>query len=287
MPRNLPDHLAVGQCATLACALEVTVPKPGNVHRGADFEDVTFLDFLVSSVAIAPAMQRARQSGVGAAVLAAIAATRRVVATNTNLGTTLLLAPLAAVDPATPLAEGIGPVLQSLGSDDARCIYEAIRLAKAGGLGRVEEMDVAGPAPASILEAMNSAAQRDLVARQYTNNFATILDEIVPALVAGPGRGWSLTDTILETHLWLMSRHPDSLIARKCGDDVAQEASARAARALKAGPAGSDARIDAVGDLDFWLRSDHHRRNPGTTADLIAAGLFAALRDARLQPPYG
>ena len=35
----------------------------------------------------------------------------------------------------------------------------------------------------------------------------------------------------------------------------------------------------ALADFDFWLRSDGHRRNPGTTADLIAAALFAGLRD--------
>ncbi len=31
---------------------------------------------------------------------------------------------------------------------------------------------------------------------------------------------------------------------------------------------------EALADLDFWLRADGHQRIPGTTADLIAAGLF-------------
>ena len=31
--------------------------------------------------------------------------------------------------------------------------------------------------------------------------------------------------------------------------------------------------------FDRWLRADGHRRNPGTTADLVAATLFAAQRD--------
>jgi triphosphoribosyl-dephospho-CoA synthase len=30
-------------------------------------------------------------------------------------------------------------------------------------------------------------------------------------------------------------------------------------------------------DFDRWLRADGHRRNPGTTADLIAAALMVAL----------
>src|SRR6266487_4025178 len=90
-------HLSVGQCATLACLLEATAPKVGNVHRGADFDDLTFADFAVSAVAIGPAMEAAASTGVGRAVRDAVAATRGVVATNTNLGMALLIAPLAAV----------------------------------------------------------------------------------------------------------------------------------------------------------------------------------------------
>ena len=41
----------------------------------------------------------------------------------------------------------------------------------------------------------------------------------------------------------------------------------------------------AAAELDYWLRSDGHRRNPGTTADLVAAGLFVLLRDQRLNWP--
>jgi triphosphoribosyl-dephospho-CoA synthase len=55
---------------------------------------------------------------------------------------------------------------------------------------------------------------------------------------------------------------------------------------LDAGQVGNEAYDSQLADLDFWLRGDHHRRNPGTTADLIAAGLFAALRDGIIEPPY-
>ena len=89
--------LSIGQCVSLACLLEVSAPKPGNVHRGADFEDMTYVDFAISAVAIAPAMENACRHGVGRTVREAIQATRAVIQTNTNLGTVLLLAPLAAV----------------------------------------------------------------------------------------------------------------------------------------------------------------------------------------------
>lgn len=277
--------MTIGQCATLACLLEATVPKPGNVHRGADFEDLTFLDFVASAVAIGPAMEQATQTGVGRAVADAITATRAVVNTNTNLGTVLLLAPLATVPRTVSLETGITGVLDSLTQPDAEAIYAAIQLAHPGGMGRVERMDVAETPPENIVDAMREAADRDLVARQYTCRFATVLQEVVPSLTAGPGRGWSLADTIIQTQLLIMSRYPDSLIARKCGRAVAEESAWRAARVLESGLPPDDAYLDALGNFDFWLRSDHHRRNPGTTADLIAAGLFAALRDDLLPTP--
>jgi triphosphoribosyl-dephospho-CoA synthase len=76
-----------------------------------------------------------------------------------------------------------------------------------------------------------------------------------------------------------MSESPDSLIARKCGAEVARESAERAARSLAAGPPGSEVYANELIQLDAWLRADGHRRNPGTTADLIAAGLFAAFRE--------
>ncbi len=69
-------------------------------------------------------------------------ASRAAVAGNVNLGIVLLLAPLASVPRSRSLAEGIGDVLAALSADDARDVYEAIRLAQPGGLGAVPEYDV-------------------------------------------------------------------------------------------------------------------------------------------------
>ena len=167
-------QLSIGQSATLACICEATAPKPGNVHRGADFEDLTYPDLLAAAVAIGPAMESAATNRVGTVVLEAVRATRAVVGTNANLGTVLLLAPLAAVPRDTPLADGIGDVLNRLATADAADVYEAIRIAKPGGMGRVAEADVAdleAPPPANLLDAMRLAADRDLVARQFVNGF--------------------------------------------------------------------------------------------------------------------
>jgi triphosphoribosyl-dephospho-CoA synthase len=279
--------LSLGQCAALACLLEATAPKPGNVHRGADFEDLTFVDFAASAVLIGPAIERAESVGVGQTVYDAIAATRQIVGTNTNLGIALLLAPLAAVPRSMPLTDGIGRVLESLTADDCRRVYDAIRLAQPGGLGEFDQMDVGGPPPDDLLAAMRLATDRDQIARQYVDNFSLVLGRIVPRLCAGRNdHGWSLTDTIIRVQLELLSDYPDSLIARKCGPEMAQRVANLAAQVLAAGEPGDEAYHESLADFDFFLRSDGHRRNPGTTADLLAAGLFAALREGLLAPPF-
>ena len=179
------NELSTGECATLACLLEVTAPKPGNVHRGADFENLTFWDFVASAVAIGPVMQRAAGQSLGQTVLEGSRATRSAVATNTNLGTVLLIAPLATVARGTDLADGIQKVLQGLDADDSRLVYEAIRLAEPGGLGKTDQHDIADPAPTDLIAAMRTGADHDLVARQYTNGFSQVLGEVV-AWLRGP-----------------------------------------------------------------------------------------------------
>jgi triphosphoribosyl-dephospho-CoA synthase len=281
-----PPLLTLGACASLACVWEATAPKPGNVYRGADFEDTSYSDFLTSAAMIAPVIDQAPTRGVGATVLAGIEATRAAVGPkNTNLGILLLVAPLAAAPSDQPLATGVAAVLQRLTPDDCSDVYSAIRLTQPGGLGRVDEGDVNAPdaMPGSLLAAMQLAADRDLVARQYGNNFAdvfTVANSIEACLQSMP-----MSDAIVRGYLELLAREPDSLIARKCGDAKAREVGDGALSVLDCLPSGDDVYRGVLADFDFWLRSDGHRLNPGTTADLVAAALFVLLRDGRVNWP--
>ncbi len=276
-----------GLLAQLACLLEVNAPKPGNVHRGAgsDFEDCGFLDFCVSAAAIAGPLDLARTEGIGRSIRKAIEATRRVVATNTNLGMVLLLAPLAAVPLDQPLEAGVAGVLAATTIEDAREVYQAIRLAHPGGLGEVAEQDVAAEPGVSLLGTMRLAAGRDLVARQYANNYEQVLAEALPALRNALEVGQPLEMSIVSAYLTLLARHPDTLIARKRGHAIASEATRQAADVLASGWPDSEAGHARCRDLDDWLRADGHARNPGATADLIAAALFAGLRDGTIPLP--
>lgn len=269
---------SAGQLAQVACLLEVTARKPGNVHRFRDFDDATYLDFALSASAIGPAMDAAGTLGVGAAVLAAVEATRRVVATNTNLGMILLLAPLCAAwtERAGDLAGATLRVLDGLTIQDARLAYRAIRLARPAGLGEAAEQDVAEEPTAPLRQVMTLAADRDLVARQYANNYQEVFGLALPTLRNALESGRPLEEAIVAAFLALLAAHPDTLIRRKRGPEVAAEASRRAAQA-RTSPTRDD--------LDAWLRADGHARNPGATADLIGAALYAALDDGTIPLP--
>jgi triphosphoribosyl-dephospho-CoA synthase len=270
--------LDAGLYAQIACIWEATARKPGNIHRYRDFNDCHYTDFLLSAAAIAPVMTTACQRRVGATILEAVQATRRVTGTNTNLGIVLLLAPLATVPQEQELRSGMANILTGLDIKDARLTYEAIRLAAPGGLGQVAQQDVREEPTQTLRQVMALAAQRDLIARQYANGFAEVFNAGVPALLTGLQRTSSIEGAIIFAHLCLMYDHPDTLIARKCGWAEAEEAARRAKAVLDAGWAELSA-------FDDWLREDGHRRNPGATADLLTACLFVLLRDGTITLP--
>jgi triphosphoribosyl-dephospho-CoA synthase len=283
---SIGPGLRPGQLAQAACLLEVTARKPGNVHRYADLPGLHFIDFLMSAMAIAEPLDQAGTTGVGRAVLAAIEATRRVVRTNTNLGIVLLLAPLAAVPKTADLADGIEDVLAATTVNDARHVYRAIRLAQPGGLGEVSDQDVADEPTITLRAAMAMAAERDLIARQYANGFREVLGDALPALKAPLNAGLPLETAIVSSYLRVLARHPDSLIARKYGIARATEVSHRAAELFDVGWPESEEATLRLEAFDFWLREPANRLNPGTTADLVTAALYVALRDGTIMYPF-
>ena len=279
-PFEMP--LTSGACATLACVWEATAPKPGNVYRGADFEDLTYADFLTSAALIGPVIDKTMELGVGNAIKQAVIVTRSCVGSNTNLGILLLIAPLAVACRGSSLATGIGPALDELTVEDTQAVFEAIRIAQPSGLGKSEKYDVHSESEdlVTLPEVMALATDRDLIARQYVNSFAQVF-ELAEKLEHAIEEYQSLSPAIVEAFLKHLAEYPDSLIARKCGTEFSREVSDRAAQVLS--KKQTDER--QIAEFDFWLRADGHRRNPGTTADFIAAALFVLLREGRLSWP--
>jgi triphosphoribosyl-dephospho-CoA synthase len=264
----------------LACLLEATARKPGNVHPGVSFPDLTYVDFLRSARAIAPLLPQSEPGRIGETILNCITATRDVSASNSNLGMVLLLAPLLAVPTEQTISEGIKSVLEGLSVADARLVYEAIRVACPGGLGETVTQDISDEPTGTLREVMALAAERDAVAREYASGFEITLQTAVPALQDFWNQSSDWETAVIRLQLMLMADCPDTLIARKCGIAEAEEAARRARQTLQAEDFKS-----GLQELDHWLRETGNRRNPGTTADLIVAALFVALRDGFIKPP--
>jgi triphosphoribosyl-dephospho-CoA synthase len=274
---------AVAGAAQLACVLETSAEKPGNITPRHDFADTSYEDMLRSAIALGPELGRAAERGVGDTVLAAVRATRRVAPTNTNLGIALLLAPLArAALLGGELRERVEEVLGALTLDDARAAYAAIREAGPAGLDEPVEHDVHAAPTVALREAMAAAAERDSVASEYATGFAVTFELGLPALHRALDDGLGPRAATVELHLRLLAAVPDTLVARKRGRRAAERVSAGAASVLTAGGVRDHAGRAALAEFDASLRRDGNALNPGTTADLVTAVLFVALLEGRL-----
>ena len=269
-----PDLIA--EAFRWACLAELDAPKPGNVHIFADGHRMTAAEFVASADAAAPHLS-ASGARVGARILGAVEATFEAVGANTNLGIILLCAPLAAAaeNDISDLRASLIEVLQRLDTKDAELTYRAIVLAAPAGLGRSERHDVFGPAIVSLLDAMTEASGRDRVARQYATSFADIFEVGLPRLEAAVVQYADLRWAILATYLEFLSAVPDTHIARKHGAPAADrvcDAAAALQRSLHA-TEHPETLLPGLLTWDAALKADGI--NPGTSADLTVATLFA------------
>ncbi|MBL8810897.1 MAG: triphosphoribosyl-dephospho-CoA synthase [Planctomycetaceae bacterium] len=279
-----PWQLKLERWIQRACELEVLSPKPGNVCPGHDFEDASADDFLRSAAAIAPVLASS-QPTPGLSILKAVQATRKVVSHNTNLGIILLIAPLARVPEVRSLIGGISQVLEGTTVEDSMHVYEAIRLASPGGLGNAESQDVQSLPTETLTACMQLAADRDLIARQYVTGFRDVLTTGVELLKVAQQSVACQKSQVTTLALRLLSMFPDSLIQRRCGEAEAIAVQRKAQEIIDAGWPDSSAGRDLYVRFDSYLRDDGHHRNPGTTADMVAAILFAAQREGWYEIP--
>ena len=270
----------VAAAAQLACLLEVSAPKPGNVSPFASFRDATYEDFLASAAAIGPALLMAGERSLGTTIRAGVEATARWAPSNTNLGLVLLLAPLARAALRSgdkPLRAQVAATLAATTVADARDVYVAIRSVAPGGLGRASEQDVAGTPTVTLRDAMALAPGRDAIAREYATDFETTFEIGTPGLRRALSDALAWREAVVEVYLTLLAASPDSHIARKLGIDAAVRVQCRARAVLDAGGVRTMTGRDAIAALDRELRDEANTLNPGATADLTGASIYVVL----------
>jgi len=307
LPFDCPPATDVAVAAQLACLLEASVAKPGNVSPDRSFADLRYEDFLAGAAAIGAPLAAAGSRPLGLTIRAAIEETARWTRSNINLGIVLLLAPLARaaiqLDPVSPgrsakalaersvlsgfnlsLRDEARRVLAATTVDDARDVYAAIRLAAPGGLGTVDDQDIADEPTQTLLDVMRLAAGRDGIAHEYATAYELTFMTGVPAFERALGDGLSWPAAIVEMFLTLLATTADTHIARRGGAAMAEEVSRQARAAIAAGGVRSADGRDAIERMDRGLRDPRHLGNPGTTADLTAAVIFIALLGGRWRP---
>ena len=275
--------------AQLALLLEVSgTPKPGNVDRHRDLDELRFEHFMAGAVGAAAGLRRAEAGDpVGVAFEEAVAGMATQQGGNTQFGCLLLLVPLvraAATDDLSPA--GVSDVVAATTVDDAVQFYRAF-----------EHVDVAvgdPPPDADALDVRRGAAAESTL-RERELPLAAIMElaadpaEGVPdgnarEWVTGFDRAFTAADTVLADEgpigdrtarlfLDLLAAQPDTLVATTHDAATAREVSQRAATVAE--------RIAADGDLtaaeELAAEFVDAGYNPGTTADLTAAALFIAL----------
>ena len=276
----------VAQAFHDSCLAELDALKPGNVHRLGEDKRMSVADFEASATASAPAIGRAGL-GVGKRILRAIEATRGAVKHNTNLGIVLMASPLAAAALGRQdgdLRTRLGAVLDGLTVEDARDAYWAIRLAEPGGLGAAPEHDVAADPRTTLLEAMRAAELRDRIAWNYTHSYVDIFELGLAWLKRARERWGDCAFAVTSVYLGFLAHIPDTLIERKFGAKVAASVLDEA-RPIEAGLAECAAPETMTAPLmAFDLALKERGLNPGTSADLTVATLFAAALEGLEKP---
>ena len=274
LAREWPHQIA--SAFEYACRDELDAPKPGNVHVFANGRRLGVKDFERSAAAAAGPLTAPGQR-VGARILGAVDATAAAVETNTNLGIILLCAPLAAAAEtfSYDLRSSLSQALRTLNRDDAELAFKAIVRASPAGLGRAERHDVFAPATGTLREAMAEAADRDRVAQQYVTDFADVFELGEPLLEATLARSADRRLATLVTYLGFLAAFPDSHIVRKYGLTVAAQTREQA-RPLAAMARKASRLEDVLANVLIWdAELKKANVNPGTSADLTVATLFA------------
>jgi len=307
MPWNIPEY--VSGCLQLAVLLEVSAyPKPGNVHRTADFDETRYEHFLASAVALKPHFQYAARQGVlihnGKVDLDRVASGKIIKEAvldvsswqhggNTMLGSIILLMPIA-IGAGITLAAGafsiqklrrnLKSVTESTTPEDAVNLYDAINIAQPGGLGKAPELDVTNAASRkriveeeiSLYQVFKISAPWDSISSEWVNNYPITFNGY-PFFTQQLQETNNINTATVHTFLKILSEVPDTLIARKAGKSKAKEVSAQAQKVLARGGLTTLKGQESLLKFDAKLRDPAHHLNPGTTADITAAVLSLAI----------
>lgn len=296
---------------TLASLLELSGwPKPGNIHRTKDFEVTRFEHFLAGIVAIQPNFREFcvgiyqfsykfdtdfQFVGLGSFFYKAVRSMLKWQSGgNVLLGHILILAPLAAAATICLKTQNtnfndfqnyLKKIIDASIVEDTVNLFHAIRLCNPGGLGKIEKYDINDEKSlneikadkVTLKEIFTYSKEYDLISFEYSTIFNIILNEGLPYFLKTFILYKDINIATVNTFLYLLSLHPDTLIVRKSGKAFALKVLKSASEILEYGGISSENGLNLTRRLDDELHVHKGKLNPGTTADLISGIIFCAL----------
>ncbi len=281
------DFNTIAKCAQISAVLEVSgSPKPGNVHRNRNFDDMIFEDFLISAIVIGDSIRNAskKNNNLGKHILDAVSETNKWVKNNTNLGIVMLEIPIAKAaaisDNFSEIRENIIQLMNKTTVEDACDLYDAINIADAGGMGSQDKYDVSSQNAKNELrennqtmfDVLNISSKWDRIAAELTTGMPVCFEIGYPKYRKLRSEV-SLNDACVLTFLEILSCVPDTLISRKYGQQTASHVSHLAEKLLTFSKDDNfDIKLEKFDDYLF-----KNKFNPGTVADLTAASIMITL----------
>jgi triphosphoribosyl-dephospho-CoA synthase len=264
--------------AQLALVLEVSsTPKPGNVDRAREYPDLRFEHFMAGAVGARDGLALAADDrSVGESFREAVAGMSGQTGGNTQFGALLLVTPLVRAAAGGDLSpSGVERVVADTTVADAADFYRAF-----------EFVDVAIDDPPEGLEDVDVRRGADAVpaVRDRGLTFGGLMERSAPtdgvaAELAGGcprtfatadrigGGSGPVTDRAAAAYLEELAAEVDTFVLARHGRETAEEVRRRAA-AARDGEEDPEALAEALVERNI---------NPGTTADIVAGGLFVAL----------
>lgn len=283
------DRWNVVRAFLLGPLLEVVLPKPGNVSRYHDFNDLTIYNFLFADTAIVSVYYEAvrtaefvrsgelapSDSGIGTLIKRAVKISKSVQDANPNFGVIVLGIPLAmgAVLSKNLMEAGkkAGELIKSSTVRDTMELYEAVRMANPKGIPSNVKYDVYSDSSfeelfrdrVNLWKLAEISCERELIFCEWLTGYeltyktAERLFQLIKKL--------PLEDAVLRAFLELLSEREDTLIVRKAGKDEARLVKEMAGAVLRGEV--------SIEEFETFMKENGDLRNPGSLADVIATSL--------------
>ncbi len=247
----------VMNAAQLAAALEVSAtPKPGNIHRNADYPLTRFEHFLSGAVALGPAIGdvasqgikvgsdviKYNEIGIGKYVKQAVQDVKSWHnGGNTHLGSIMLFVPLSASAAilkkreskimVESLRKEVVKVMEATTTQDTLDFYDAVSSLNLGWLGEIrlkDRPDINSShsinqiknSGITFFEIMQSSSEWDGISHELTNGLSASFTIGYPSFIETYTEIQDVNVATVNAFLKILSEIPDTFIARKIGLEI-------------------------------------------------------------------